>query len=325
MALWNFIQLLKYGKPKGFQWSEFYAKKLINQIQNLEDQEFNILSIYPLLPSYPWPKTWNVDFYIDATILQIIDQYKVLNQISNSYKREIINREKLNYLRANKIICRSNWAIKSLIEDYQIEESKISFVPGGANLDINQIDRSKLLTFPAKPSRNNPIIVGFIGLDWERKGGNFLIKLADTFRENNIPFEIRVVGPKKNTLPSHKCLKYVGFIDKFLNLDLFIKELKSWHFGTLFSKAEAFGISNRECLMLGVPVICHDIGGISSTLPESNFGKMFDANPSPMIVYNWLMDIFNPYEKYISLRKQLLKQYQSFAWDKTITHLRKVL
>ena len=25
--LWNFIQLLKYGKPKGFQWSEFYAKK----------------------------------------------------------------------------------------------------------------------------------------------------------------------------------------------------------------------------------------------------------------------------------------------------------
>ena len=151
------------------------------------------------------------------------------------------------YLRANKIICRSNWAIKSLIEDYQIEESKISFVPGGANLDINQIDRSKLLTFPAKPSRNNPIIVGFIGLDWERKGGNFLIKLADTFRENNIPFEIRVVGPKKNTLPSHKCLKYVGFIDKFSNLDLFIKELKSWHFGTLFSKAEAFGISNREC------------------------------------------------------------------------------
>ena len=88
--------------------------RLIKQIQNLEDQELNILSIYPLLPSYPWPKTWNVDFYIDATILQIIDQYKVLNQISKSYKREIINREKLNYQRANRIICRSNWAIKSL-------------------------------------------------------------------------------------------------------------------------------------------------------------------------------------------------------------------
>ena len=53
-----------------------------------------------------------VDFYIDATISQIIDEYKVSNKISNSYKKEIINREKLNYVRANKIICRSNWAIR---------------------------------------------------------------------------------------------------------------------------------------------------------------------------------------------------------------------
>ncbi len=323
--LWNFIQLLKYGKPKGFQWSEVYANKLIKQIKYLEDQELSILSIYPLLPSYPWPDKWTVDFYIDATISQILNEYKLSNQISPYYKRQIITREKFNYERANRIICRSNWAIKSLTEDYDIEKSKISLIPGGANLDIKEIDRSELFSFPLKPSIHNPVIVGFIGLDWDRKGGDFLIKLADIFNENNIPFEIRVVGPKQNTLPKHNCLKYVGFIDKFLNLHIFIKELKSWHFGTLFSKAEAFGISNRECLILGVPVICHDIGGISSTLPKSNFGKMFDANPSPFIVYNWLMDIFNPYEKYISLRKKLLKQYQTFAWDRTVTNLIKVL
>ncbi len=324
-SLWNFIQLLKYGKPKGFQWSEFYAHKLIEQIKYLEDHELKILSIYPLLPSYPWPEKWDVDFYIDATISQIIDEYKVTNLISNTYKRKIINREKLNYERANRIICRSNWAMNSLINDYHIKKAKIYMVPGGANIDIKEIDRNKLLSFPPKPSINSPIVVGFIGLDWERKGGNFLIKLADIFIENNIPFEIRVVGPKQNTLPNHKCIKYVGFIDKFLNLDLFIKELKSWHFGTLFSKAEAFGISNRECLILGVPVICHDVGGISSTLPKSNFGRMFEANTNPLIVYSWLMDIFNPYEKYLSLRKQLLKQYKSFSWDTTITNLIKVL
>ena len=323
--IWNFIQLLKYGKPQGFQWSEVYANKLIKQIKYLEDEELNILSIYPLLPSYPWPEKWDVDFYIDATILQILNEYRLSNLISNSYRSQIINREKLNYVRANRIICRSNWAIQSLIKDYKIDKSKISFVPGGANLDITKIDRRELLSFPPKPSLNNPIVVGFIGLDWERKGGNFLIKLADTFYEKNIPFEIRVIGPKHNTVPNHPCLKYVGFIDKFLNLDLFIKELKSWHFGTLFSKAEAFGISNRECLILGVPVICHDIGGISSTLPKSNFGKMFHANPSSLIVYSWLMDIFNPYEKYLTLRRKLLKQNKSFTWDKTIDNLKKVL
>ena len=52
---------------------------------------------------------------------------------------------------------------------------------------------------------------------------------------------------------------------------------------------------------------------------------MFDANPSPLVVYDWLMNIFNPYEKYISLRKKLFKQYKSFTWDETITNLIKVL
>ena len=118
--IWNLAQLLKYGKPQGFQWSEVYANKLIKQINYLKNEELSILSIYPLLPSFPWPEKWIVDFYIDATILQILDEYKVSDQISNSYKREIINREKLNYVRANRIICRSNWAIKSLIKDYQI-------------------------------------------------------------------------------------------------------------------------------------------------------------------------------------------------------------
>ena len=47
-SLWNLFQLLKYGKPNGFQWSEVYAKKLINQIKYLKNEELSILSIYPL-------------------------------------------------------------------------------------------------------------------------------------------------------------------------------------------------------------------------------------------------------------------------------------
>ena len=113
--------------------------------------------------------------------------------------------------------------------------------------------------------------MGFIGIDWERKGGKFLISLLNLFNEKKVPIKLRVIGPKKNNLPIHPSLEYVGFINKSIDLEKFVKEITSWHFGTLFSNAEAYGISNRECLLLGVPVICHDIGGISSTLPKSNF------------------------------------------------------
>ena len=245
--------------------------------------------------------------------------------IANSYKEEIIYREKINYKNAKRLICRSNWAVRSLLNEYQINKEKIFLVPGGANLDNKSINRDKLLCFPPNYSKNVPIKLGFIGVDWERKGGDFLLSLLNIFLEKNIPIQLRIIGPKKENLPIHPSLKYVGFINKSFELDKFVEEINSWHFGTLFSKAEAYGISNRECMLLGVPVICHDVGGISSTLPKSSFGKLFKANPDPIVVFNWILDTLNPYEKYISLRKRLLKQHYEFTWDKAVMSLKVIL
>ena len=213
------------------------------------------------MPSYPWPRKWNVDFYIDCTTSQIFREYALSNMIDNKYKQKIISREKHNYQKAKRIICRSNWAIESLLNEYQISKKKIFLIPGGANLDKKSIDRNQLFIYPSNFSKTSPIKLGFLGVDWHRKGGSFLLKLLNIFYEKDIPIQLRVVGPKENNLPIHPFIKYVGFIDKSLDLEKFIKEITSWHFGTLFSKAEAYGISNRECMILGVPVICHDIGG----------------------------------------------------------------
>ena len=98
--LWNTLQFLKFGKPGGFQYSKFYVKKLINEFDISSENEKSILSIYPMLPSYPWPKNWDVDFYIDYTTLQIFNEYSPSKLISESYKNIIIKRERLNYLNA---------------------------------------------------------------------------------------------------------------------------------------------------------------------------------------------------------------------------------
>ena len=53
--IWNLFQFLKSGKAGGFQWSDFYATKILKQINISSSKSINILSIYPFLPSYPWP------------------------------------------------------------------------------------------------------------------------------------------------------------------------------------------------------------------------------------------------------------------------------
>lgn len=323
--IWNFIQFIKYGKPGGWQFSQLYAKKIFEKIEIPNNKKANILSIYPLLPAYPWPENWVVDFYIDATTSQLLKNYPGLNTISNSFQEKIINRERINYVNAKRLICRSHWAAESLLKDYKIEEDKIFVVPGGANIDVHLINCLDSLYIPPEISKKNPIKLGFIGVDWKRKGGDFLIKLTNIFSSKSIPFELRVIGPNKDSLPKHPSINYLGFIDKTYNLDDFVNELRTWHFGTLFSEAEAFGISNRECMLLGVPIICHDIGGISSTLPKSDYGMIFEPNPDPILVFNWIMDILNPYEKYVSLRTKLFKKRNQFTWEKAVISLKEIL
>ena len=323
--VWNFFQFIKSGKAGGFQYSEIYARKIFKQINIPQDAKINILSIYPFFPSYPWPDKWNVDFYIDVTTSQIFKDYSLSDMIDKNYIKKIISREKQNYKKAKRIICRSSWAIESLLNEYQISKKKIFLIPGGANLDNKSIDRDQLFNFPSNFSKTHPIKLGFIGLDWHRKGGEFLLSLLNVFLEEDIPIQLRVVGPKKINIPIHPSIKYLGFIDKSFDLEKFVKEITSWHFGTLFSKAEAYGISNRECMLLGVPVICHNVGGISSTLPNANFGKLFEANPEPRIVFNWIMQALNPYEKYISKREKLLEQNEEFTWEKAVKDLKKIL
>ena len=75
--IWNFIQIIKYRSLGGFQWSDFYSKKLTRQILIPSSDHVNLLSIFPLLPNYPWPKKWSIDFYIDATTKQILNNYSI--------------------------------------------------------------------------------------------------------------------------------------------------------------------------------------------------------------------------------------------------------
>ncbi len=104
-------------------------------------------------------------------------------------------------------------------------------------------------------------------------------------------------------------------MNKQADMARFVTELQSWHFGTLFSEAEAFGISNRECLRLGVPILAHAVGGIASTLPDAGCGRLFAAHPSAAEVADWIAARLNPYSSYLTWRAALAPRWREFTWD----------
>ena len=122
-------------------------------------------------------------------------------------------------------------------------------------------------------------------------------------------------------IPKSKYVEFVGLINKNDEMAKFVSEIRSWHYGTLFSVAEAYGISNRECLMLGVPVICNNVGGIPSTFPDYKCGKLFNLEDDFSVVGDWIINQILNYNKYLEMRLSLSKRSYEFSWEYTLKNI----
>ena len=326
--LWNLQQWIRTRRAGGFQYSDWFLKSLWKQarLASLPASEPRcLLSYYPFLPPAPWPASWRVGFYIDATTHQVFEDYGSGVRLDPKFKRQVLMREQLAYQAAKAVVTMSEWAAESVRHDYGISSARVHVVPAGANLDEQALLKLPPLKVPPPPSPENPLRLGFIGKEWYRKGGPFLLKLAESLEECGVPTIVRVIGPPMSQLPSHRQLHPLGFIDKRTEMTLFAKEVQSWHFGTLFSTVEAFGISNRECLRLGVPVLATAVGGIPSTISDQGCGQLFEIGTSPHSVAHWIMKRLNPFQAYEQWRHVLLARTDEFSWDTAVAKLSQIL
>ncbi|WP_411875730.1 glycosyltransferase family 4 protein [Vulcanococcus limneticus] len=326
--LWNLAQLLRSGRAGGFQYSSAFTRALLAQapLPAMGGSEpLALLSHFPLLPPEPWPAHWRVDFYIDATTHQVLHDYGSGQRIAARFQRQVLERERRGFQAAGAVICMAQWAADSVIHDYGIDPAKVHVVHGGANLDEAKLALLPVAQPPPAPSAEQPLRLGFLGKEWQRKGGPFLLQLADALQQRGIPTVIRAIGPDPAQLPPHPALQPLGFINKQTDTAHFVAELRSWHFGTLFSDAEAFGISNRECLRLGVPVLAHAVGGIASTLPDDGCGQLFTAHPRTAVVADWIAARLSPYAGYLAWRAELAPRWREFTWEAAVEQLKGIL
>jgi len=321
----NLLQLLRSGRPGGFQYSPGFCRALLAQARLSPIQPLSLLSHYPLLPLHPWPRAWRVAFYLDATTTQVLDAYGGGGRIAPGLRRQLLARERRAFHQAEALIAMSPWAARSLIEDYGLPSARVAVVPAGANLDGAALAALPPGPPPLPPGPGQPLRLGLLGKEWQRKGGPFLLQLVEALERLAIPAELRVLGVPAAELPQHPAIQGLGFIAKQQQLPRFVAELRSWHFGTLFSQAEAFGIAARECLRLGVPVLAHAVGGIPATLPDGGCGHLFPPHPSPSAVAHWIAGRLQPYPAYLAWRRALAARGEEFGWEAAVGRLASLL
>jgi len=311
--IWNLLEWVKTGERGGFQYSPFFLRKLFAQV-GLPDEPIEFISHFPLLPPLAWKHNWQINYYIDATLKQNFQDYGIAARVGKKVQATALKQEKDNYSMAQRVICMSHWAAKSVVKDYGITPEKVHVVYPGANMDEEKVDALDVSYMPPR----DKIRLGFIGKDWKRKGLLYLLEIADILDTRDIPVEIVVIGPSSSRrLPRSRLIKYLGFIDKERDMQQFIHIMQSFHFGCLFSSADASPIFNLECLRLGVPVLAFRVGGIRDTVPE-DLGFLFEPSSPASKVADLIENYFNNLEEYERLKKKVMSRAGEHSWRNTV-------
>ena len=309
---WNARRLVSGRAYGGFQYSSGFLARLF--AQDPVHGESEILSHFPLLPPEA-AGAGRVSYYIDATLSQIFFDYGAAACVGKSVVRDALDRERATYERAAQVVCFSTYPARSLVADYGVPATKVHIVTPGANLFEEQI--LEPMRRAKAPDELRPLRLGFIGKDWRRKGLPFLLEVAQILTQRRVQVEVVVVGPAARRLPPAPYLQSVGFVDKKCKTGHFVELVRSFHFGCLFSLADASPIANLECLRLGVPVLTRRVGGIADTVPE-DLGYLFEPEAAPDEIADLLAGFVASPESYWQLRARVADRAEEFSWDRTV-------
>lgn len=262
--------------------TKYVAKDFARSIDSTLMQVCDVL----LAPGTPYVAYLNTDkpivVFSDATFACLYNYYP---SCSNFFHFNILDGnaiEKRALQNATYIVFSSNWAKHSAEYDYLIDNAKISVVKFGANVDEKDIsplvDRFSRVT-------DGLLDVLFLGVEWERKGGDIAVETVRILNEQGISARLHIVGIR-NLDSNIESLPYIdnhGFLNKNNPTEYkeIVRLLNSTHILLLPTVAECSSIAFVEASNFGLPIFTYDTGGVSDYVLNHENGVCLPLSATP--------------------------------------------
>ncbi|MEO6683145.1 MAG: glycosyltransferase family 4 protein [Ginsengibacter sp.] len=260
-------------------------------------------------------------FWTDATFAVMKDYYLDFVGLNKRTIKNSNRYEKQSIEKASLAIYSSTWAAESAINDYGANPEKVKVISYGANIECKRTE-SDILNNNKEKSKNICKLL-FVGQEWERKGADAAVRVAEELNKNNINSELYIVGctpPDNLQLPEF--IKVKGFIKKSEKEgeNLMNKLYNQSHFFILPTLAECTPIVFSEANSFGLPVITTNTGGISSIIKNDINGRMFGENMDVSSAVSYISDIFKNFDKYQKYSLKAFREYQDrLNWQSSAT------
>lgn len=227
-------------------------------------------------------------------------------KISKNLVRKALAYEKSLYDRLDLIFPMSQWLADSFQRDFQIPANKI--VPVGAGINLPRVLDTQNRTYNEKK-------ILYVGKDFTRKGGDYLLKAFNIVRKEIPDAELRIIGPVLEAIPDGvKCL---GFIPKYNDdgLDMLLEEYSNARVFVIPSLYEPFGISFVEAMAHRVPCIGTNICAMPEIIKDGITGFVVPT-ANEIILADRILQVLKSEEMCIEMGNAGYDHYRTnYTWD----------
>jgi glycosyltransferase involved in cell wall biosynthesis len=254
------------------------------------------------IPIVIWP---------DATFAGMVNYYNF--NLSSETIKDGNYTEKKSYENSDTILITSEWAARSVVNDYGIPEEKVKVVVQGAN--ISDIPPKEIIY---KRLHNKLCKLLFLGFDWERKGGEVAFNTMILLNKMGLETELTICGCTPPERFRHPKLKVINFLNRKNKEDnkKLMQLFTESNFLIVPSRSECLGMVFLESSAFGLPVITTNTGGIPTVVKSGINGFTFPVSEKGENMAEVIYNKFSDKDAYLQLCRSNKNYYEKeLNWD----------
>jgi glycosyltransferase involved in cell wall biosynthesis len=266
-------------------------------------------------------------FWADSTFAGMIDYYPSYSDLCKTSIRNGLAMEQAALNKCRLAFFSSDWAAENAVKHYQIERAKVKVIPYGANISSRRTLEEVKNLIDDRPANYCKLL--FLGVNWERKGGDIVLAVAKELNHLGLRTELTIVGchpPIDVDVPEYvSCL---GFISKATKdgQERINQLLAESHFLIVPSRAECYGVVFCEANSFGIPCLATKTGGITTIIREDLNGETFDLNEGFKEYSDYILNKFTHYSEYKELALSAFGEYKSrLNWEVGAQSVKKII
>ena len=248
----------------------------------------------------------------DSSFGQLNGYYDIFSNLFKVSMRESNYIEQRGINKASYFVYPSKWAADYVLKEYNVDKSKLSIVPFGANID------EKVLNYIEKTRNKDEVFkLLFIGVYWERKGGDIVFDTFKFLLEKGYNVSLTICGcaPPVN----HEKMKVYLFLDKNIEADMnkLTNVIQESHVLFVPTRADCSPIVFCEASAFGLPIITTDTGGVSGVVKDGVNGFCLPINSGATAYAQVIIKLIQDKKTYLKLSKAARKKYvEELNWEK---------